>query len=208
MDSLGALEKFLHNDPVPTPTLIKAALAHVQFETIHPFLDGNGRLGRLLITLLFCAEGVLKEPALYLSLYFKTHRSTYYDLLQRVRVEGDWEEWVRFFLTGVQETAEEAVQTVRTLLQLFETDRKRIGTLGRPANSALRLHQYLQEWPLITILKAARDLSMSEPTVATSLRHLRELGIVRELTGRQRDRRFVYDRYLAILSEGTEPFKD
>ena len=135
---------------MPTPTLIKAALAHVQFETIHPFLDGNGRLGRLLITLLFCAEGVLKEPALYFSLYFKTHRPTYYDLLQRVRVEGVWEESVRFFLTGVQETAEEAVQTVRTLLQLFETDRKRIGTLGRPASSALRVHQYLQEWPLIT----------------------------------------------------------
>jgi Fic family protein len=205
MDCLGALEKFLHDDPVATPTLIKAALVHVQFETIHPFLDGNGRLGRLLITLLLCAEGVLAEPVLYLSLHFKTNRATYYELLQKVRVEGDWEEWLCFFLTGVRETAEQAVQTVKTLLQLFEEDRDRIKTLGRPAGSALHLHHYLQEWPLIAIPKAARDLGLSEPTVTTSLRHLQHLGIVRELTGKPRDRQFVYDRYLAILSEGTEP---
>jgi Fic family protein len=151
MDCMGALEKFLHNDPVPTTPLIKAALAHVQFETIHPFLDGNGRLGRLLITLLFCVEGVLTQPALYLSLYFKMHRQEYYDLLQKVREEGAWEEWLRFFLTGVWETAEEAVQTVKTLLKLFEADRVKIATLGRPAGSAYRVHQYLQEWPLRTI---------------------------------------------------------
>ena len=143
MDCLGALEKFLHDDPVPTPTLVKAALAHVQFETIHPFLDGNGRLGRLLITLLLCAEGVLAEPLLYLSLYFKTNRREYYELLQRVREEGDWEEWLRFFLTGVWQTAEQAVQRSGTLLQLFEQDRGRIKTLGRPAGSALHLHQLL-----------------------------------------------------------------
>lgn len=207
MECLGALEKFLHDDPVPTPTLVKAALVHVQFETIHPFLDGNGRLGRLLITLILCADGVLTESILYLSLYFKTHRAAYYDWLQEVRLAGDWEGWLRFFLTGVQETAEQAVETVKTLLRLFEADRGRIVALGRPAASALRLHQYLQGQPLITIPRASNDLGLSLPTVASSLKHLQQLGIVRELTGKPRDRQFVYDKYLAILSEGTEPLE-
>jgi len=121
IECLGALEKFLHNDPVKTPLLIKAALAHVQFETIHPFLDGNGRLGRLLITFLFCAEGALREPLLYLSLYFKQHRQQYYDLLQSVRLTGDWEAWVRFFLTGVEETINQAGQTSNPSSTLAKT---------------------------------------------------------------------------------------
>lgn len=132
IECLGALEKFLHNDPVKTPLLIKAALAHVQFETIHPFLDGNGRLGRLLITFLFCAEGVLREPLLYLSLYFKQHRQQYYDLLQSVRLTGDWEAWLRFFLTGVEETARQAGQTAKALMKLPPRTRNAFKRLANP----------------------------------------------------------------------------
>ena len=145
MPSLDALEKFLHDDPVRTSTLIKAALTHVQFETIHPFLDGNGRLGRLLITFLLCAEGVLAEPILYLSLYLKTHRQTYYDYLQKIRHDGDWESWIRFFTTGVLETAEQAVVTAKTTIALFETHRAQIAKLGRAAGSVLRVHEHMQQ---------------------------------------------------------------
>ena len=205
MDCLGALEKFLHDEPVRTPVLIKAALAHVQFETIHPFLDGNGRLGRLLITLLLLTEEALSEPILYLSLYFKAHRAEYYDLLQNVRTEGAWEEWLRFFLRGVQETAEQAVQTARAILQLFEADRRQIETLQRPAATALRVHQYLQRKPLTTIQAAAQALQLTLPTVTTALAHLTQLGIIREITGKPRNRMFVYDAYLKILEEGTAP---
>lgn len=204
-DCLGELEKYLHAEH--TPVLVKAALAHLQFETIHPFLDGNGRVGRLLITLLLCAQGALSQPMLYLSLYFKTNRDAYYDLLQRVRVEGVWEEWLMFFLEGVLETSLQAVTTAQNILQLFENDRKRIEQIGRPAGSALRLHQYLQRHPLTTIPNAAVETGMSAPTVTASLRHLAELAIVRELTGKERHRLFVYDRYLGILNEGTEPLR-
>jgi Fic family protein len=144
MQCLGDLEKFLHDDPVKTPTLIKAALSHVQFETIHPFLDGNGRVGRLLITLLLCAENAISEPTLYLSLYFKRHREIYYELLQKVRTTGAWEEWLLFFLEGVEETAEEAVSTATQILEIFAEDRARIESLGRPAGNALRVHSLLQ----------------------------------------------------------------
>lgn len=205
MECMGALEKYLHQEDVPT--LIKAALAHVQFETIHPFLDGNGRLGRLLITFLFCASGVLKEPLLYLSLYFKTHRDAYYELLQRVRTEGVWEEWVSFFLQGVLETSEQAVVAVRSILTLFEADRAKIETLGRTANSVLRVHQALQKSPILTITSAEKNTGLSYPTASTALKHLQKLGVVRETTGRERNRLFVYDAYLRILGEGTEPLK-
>ncbi|RII25149.1 MAG: cell filamentation protein Fic [Geobacter sp.] len=202
---MGDLEKYLHAEH--TPVLIKAALAHVQFETIHPFLDGNGRLGRLLITLLLCAQGALTQPMLYLSLFFKANRSEYYDLLQKVRVKGAWEEWLLFFLEGVLETSQQAVTTAQAILQVFEHDRQRIEQLGRPAGSALRLHQYLQRKPLITIQKVADETGMTRPTVATSVKHLTDLGIVRELTGKERHRLFVYDEYLKILNEGTEPLR-
>lgn len=205
--AMGDLEKFLHGEPVRMPLLIKAALAHVQFETIHPFLDGNGRLGRLLITLLLCSEGALSEPILYLSLYFKMHRQEYYELLQRVRTEGVWEEWLQFFLTGVLETAEQATSAARSILELFEKDRARIEKLGRPAGSALRVHQYLQARPLTSVAMAARKLRVSQPTVRSSLEHLERLRIVREMTGRQRNRLFVYHEYLGILDEGTEPLR-
>jgi Fic family protein len=205
MDLMAGLEEFIHADTPELPFLVKAGLVHVQFETIHPFLDGNGRLGRLLITFLLCTHGILKEPILYLSLYFKSHRQQYYDLLQRVRDQGDWETWLEFFLDGITETSLQAADAAREILRLFEADRHRIEELGRPAASALRVHQILQQKPLIGINEAAEKLKMSQPTVAKSIQHLEELGIVRETTGRQRGRRFVYGEYLNILNRGTEP---
>lgn len=207
VECMGALEKFLHDQPTRTPVLIKAALAHVQFETIHPFLDGNGRLGRLLITLLLYADEALSAPILYLSLYFKTNRSVYYDLLQKVRTDGAWEEWLRFFLTGVLETSEQAVQTAKAILQLFDEDRRKIETLKRPAASALRVHQYLQTKPVTSIQSAATALNLTLPTVTTALAHLATMGMVKELTGKQRNRMFYYTDYLKILEQGTEPLK-
>lgn len=205
MECMGALEKFLHDDPTPTPTLIKAALAHVQFETIHPFLDGNGRLGRLLITLLLCAENALREPLLYLSLYFKTHRAEYYELLQKVRIEGDWERWIRFFLAGVKETGDQAAMTATRVLHLFDADRKRIQTIGKPAGSALRVHHHLESKPLTTVQAAAKALHLAEPTVRSSFAHLAKLDIAKEISGRQRGQIFAYHAYVQILNEGTEP---
>jgi Fic family protein len=205
MPCMGALEKFLHNDPEPTPLLIKAALAHVQFETIHPFLDGNGRMGRLLITLLLCGEGALKEPMLYLSLYFKANRDAYYDWLQRVRETGDWEGWLRFFLTGVEETAQGATDTARRILTLFETDRARIAQGGRAMATDLRLHEYMQKKPLFTVAQAMKALSMTAPAIGASVARLLALDLVRETTGKKRDRIYSYAPYLAILSEGAEP---
>lgn len=204
---MGDLEKFLHDDPIRTPVLIKAALAHAQFETIHPFLDGNGRLGRLLITLLLCAEEAMHAPTLYLSLYFKTHRQDYYSHLQRVRTDGDWEGWLRFFLTGVLEVAGQATSAAHAILKLFERDRVKINKLGRPAGSALRVHELLQKKPITSAAAAAKKLKLTEPTVRTALRHLQELKIVHELTGKQRNRLFVYSKYIGILDEGTEPIR-
>jgi Fic family protein len=203
-DCLADLERFMHDQPTRTPTLIKAALAHVQFETIHPFLDGNGRLGRLLITLLLCAEEALSEPMLYLSLYFKQHRSLYYDLLQHVRLEGDWEAWLRFFMEGVAEAAEQASSTAGRILDQFALDQAKIDTLGRAAGSALRVHQLLRQRPLLFITRTAAELDLTRPTVSAALDHLTRLGIVREVTGRRRERLFAYHDYLAILNEGTD----
>jgi Fic family protein len=202
---MGDLETFLHASAPDIPLLIKAGLVHLQFESIHPFLDGNGRLGRLLITFLLCAQGALREPTLYLSLYFKTHRRLYYDLLQQVREEGTWETWLEFFLTGLKETSEQATATARRILALFDEDRARIEALGRKAPSALRLHQLLQTRPITSIAAAVKQLGVTQPTVSKSIDELRGLGIVRETTGRQRDRVYAYDRYLTILNEGTEP---
>ena len=202
---MGDLEKFIYDDPVRTPVLRKAALAHVQFETIHPFLDGNGRLGRLLITLLLCAEDVLSEPVLYLSLYFKTHRDEYYERLQRVRTEGDWEGWLRFFMEGVRQTANGAVEAARSILHLFEKDHAEIEKIGRAAGSALRVHGLLKRQPLTDVAKVANALSLSPNTVAAAFQNLEQLGILRETTGKQRGRLYLYHRYLDILDEGTEP---
>ena len=208
MDCLGPFEHFLHDEPEPMPSLIKAALAHVQFESIHPFLDGNGRLGRMLITLLLCNDKVLQEPSLYLSLHFKIHRMDYYDHLQRVRTEGDWESWLRFFLTGVTETATEATDAAQKLWTLFDEDRSRIQAQGKIAGTALRVHDLLQQRPIVSITAACKALELTHPAVNKSLRKLEELGIVREITGRQRNRLYLYEAYMVILSQGLEPFTD
>ena len=207
MECMGALEIFLHDDGVKLPVLVKAALAHVQFETIHPFLDGNGRLGRLLVTFILCAEGVLKEPILYLSLYLKSHRNAYYDFLQRVREAGAWETWLEFFLEGVTQTATQATEAATQILALFEKDRGRISELGRAASSVLRIHEYLQEHAVLSVPVAAETLNLSAPTVRKSVEHLQKLGILHEVTGHKRNRQYVYQDYLAILSEGTEPIR-
>ena len=205
MEALGRLERFLHDDKHGLPLLVEAGLVHVQFESIHPFLDGNGRLGRLLITLLLCAKGALKQPLLYLSLYFKKHRSQYYDHLQRIRTEGAWEEWLRFFLEGTALTAQEAAETATRILGLFSKDREKIQKLGRPATSALRVHEYMQRKPIANIAAIAKALKLSIPTVTVALKHLVRIGIVEEVTGKRRDRLFTYSRYFTIVSEGTEP---
>jgi len=203
--AMGALERFLHDDPEATPVLIKAALAHVQFETIHPFLDGNGRVGRLLITLLLCAEGVMRRPLLYLSLHFRQHREAYYDLLERVRTEGDWEIWLRFFLEGVVEVAESTTDVVRRLVALVERDRRAIHGLGRGAATAHRVHDLATQFVIIGPGWAAKRLGLSEPAVYAAVARLERAGVLREVTGRQRGRLYAYDAYLEVLNEGTEP---
>lgn len=202
---ISDIERFLHDDKDGLPVLVKAALAHVQFETIHPFLDGNGRVGRLLITFLFCHAGVLREPLLYLSLFFKQNREEYYRLLETVRTDGDWEAWVAFFLEGVAQTADGAVATARRLAAMFEEDRARIQAHGRRAGSALRVHEALKARPLVTLQDAGQRAGLSFPASAAGMALLSDLGIIRELTGKKRNRVFAYSGYLSILSEGTEP---
>lgn len=204
-ECLGALEAFLHADNDGLPVLIRAAMAHVQFETIHPFLDGNGRIGRLLITLLFCERGIIKEPILYLSLWFKIRRDEYYDQLQYIRDTGDWEEWTRFFLQGVVETATQGVETAQRIMSLFETDEKKVASLGKAAASARSIMAYMQKKPVASVKDMAARLSLTVPTVNTAIRNLEELGLLHEITGRKRDRLFAYQGYLDILAEGTEP---
>ena len=199
------LERFLNGENAPYPTLVNAALAHVQFETIHPFLDGNGRIGRLLIAFILHHSGVLQRPLLYLSLYFKQHRNEYYRLLGLVRAEGDWEAWLDFFLEGVEQTAQNAVQTAQHLVTLFQEDARKIRQAGRRANTALRVFDALCERPILTLAEVKRRTGLSFPGVTNGMSTLAELGIAREITGKKRNRVFAYDRYLAILSEGTEP---
>ena len=207
LDCMGSLEKFIHNDPVKTGTLIKAALAHVQFETIHPFLDGNGRLGRLLIALILSAEGMLRQPMLYLSLHFKQHRSDYYAHLQNIRDTGDWEAWLSFFLRGVKETADDAALTARRLRTIFRQDREKLQLLPGATGSLLQAQEQLQRVPLLAASKAAGKMNVSLPTATKALQRLQTLGIVREITGGKYGRLYAYDAYLSILSEGTEPLR-
>lgn len=199
MKALNDLEQFLHDARERTTPLIKAGLAHAQFETIHPFLDGNGRVGRLLITLVLCAEGVLSQPFLYLSLYLKQHRADYYDALQRVRTHGDWEGWLRFYLEGVEQVATQATATASALLSLFERDRARVQQVGRGAASALRVYELLRQKVIISIPGAALATGLTRPTVTAALGRLGELGIAREITGRARERQFAYVDQLAAL---------
>ncbi len=202
---MAALERFVHGEDDGLPALVRAGLAHVQFETIHPFLDGNGRVGRLLIALMLFEDRVLSQPLLYLSLYFKQHRTEYYRLLDVVRRDGDWEAWIDFFLDGVTETAESAVDTAHRLLALFREDADRLRDLGRAAANALRVFDALRERPLATVNALAERTGASYPTVARAIDALEDLGIVREITGRKRERVYAYTRYLDVLNEGTEP---
>ena len=204
LECMSKLELFLHDQPEPTPVLLKAALAHVQFETIHPFLDGNGRLGRLLITLLLCEQKVLREPMLYLSLYFKTHRQYYYELLGNVRLTGDWEAWLDFFAEAVIVTATQAVETAQQLLDLSNHDRDKIRGIGRAAASTLQVHRALMEHPIATSGSLVEKTGITPATVNKALGHLEQLGIVKELTAQKRNRLFSYADYIEIMNRGTE----
>lgn len=204
LPTMGDLEKFLHGGPEKVPTLLKAGFVHFQFESIHPFLDGNGRLGRLLITFILCAEKALAEPLLYLSLYFKEHRKTYYEVLQRVRTEGDWEGWLEFFLTGIETVAGEAESTARKLFSMFEAHHRKIQKLGKAASTALRVHDFLKKHAIVSLPVVSKELELSFPAVNKAVKNLQKLGLVKEFTGKRRHRLFSYDAYLNVLVEGTE----
>ena len=204
-DCMAALERFIHDTHDGIPALVRAGLVHAQFESIHPFLDGNGRVGRLLIVLMLHDAGILSDPILYLSLYFKELRSRYYDHLSQLRTLGDWESWLEFFIRGVRITAEDGVRSARRLSTLFATDRSRIEQTGRRAMAALRVHDALIRRPVLSASAIQEDAGIAASTVTVATALLAELGIVREITGRRRNRLFAYGEYLDILSEGTEP---
>jgi Fic family protein len=203
MECLDSFEKYLYDDRLPL--LVKLGLVHLQFETIHPFLDGNGRLGRLLLTLLLCESKVLQEPLLYMSLYLKTHRDRYYELLQKVRTEGVWEEWLEFFLEGIAFTADQAAETAAKMRQLFREDRVRVQSLGKASGTAVQVHGYLQANPVCSIRNIASGISKTLPAVAKALANLQQLSIVNEATGQRRNRIFIYQRCLDLIGAGTEP---
>ncbi|WP_020586658.1 Fic family protein [Desulfobacter curvatus] len=204
LECMGNLELFVHDQPEKTPVLIKAALVHVQFETIHPFLDGNGRLGRLLITLLLCSEKVLKEPMLYLSLYFKTYRQRYYELLNEIRLTGNWETWLDFFADAIIHTATQAVKTAQQLMKLSTEDGLRINGLKRISGSANLIHKAMLERPIASPNWIQEKTKLSPATVNACLRELEHLGIVKEVTGKKRNRLYSYLEYIRIMSQGTE----
>lgn len=203
---LSDFERFLHDRTLPV--LIQAGLAHVQFETLHPFLDGNGRLGRLLVTLLFCEKGLLDEPVLYLSLYLKQNRMVYYDLLQQVRLQGTWETWLEFFLEGIISTCKQALGTTHEINKLFENDEKKIASLGRARFSCLQLLDHFKQVPQFSVPFLSLKTGMTLPTVRSALKHMMDLAIVEEITGKKRDKIYIYRRYLTLLEEGTEPFRE
>ena len=203
--AMSDLERFVHAVDDGLPALVRAGLAHVQFETIHPFMDGNGRTGRMLIILMLIDRGLLSSPVLYLSLYFKKHRDRYYDLLGTVRRTGDWESWLEFFLEGVAAVATSARETAQRLLSMASGDRSRIAASGRGANSALRIHEALAELVVVNVARVVERTGLSAPTVGTGLQRLCDLDIATEVTGGRRNRVFVYREYLAVLDEGTEP---
>ena len=199
-ECMDALEHFLHDERQPYPTLVKAALAHVQFETIHPFLDGNGRLGRLLISFILHHDGLLSKPLLYLSLYFKEHRAYYYELLNRIREEGDWELWLDFFLEGVEKSALDAVTTAKKLVDTIKEDEAKIEVVGRQANSMMRCLHIFSHRPIETIKDICNATHLSYPAVSSAIERLESMGIVKEITGKNRNRIYSYDRFLKILN--------
>jgi Fic family protein len=201
MECMGQLEMFLHQEAPSLPLLIRAGLVHAQFESIHPFLDGNGRVGRLLITFMLCAEDVLREPVLYLSLFFKTHRRLYYDRLNGTRENEGWTEWLDFFLQGVRDTANQAARMAGKIDKLFQADKEKIERFGRGASSALLVYRYAQVNPLFSIRNAAREAKVSFPTASSAVARMSEAGILRKSSGKRRDRLFLYERYLDLLNQ-------
>lgn len=200
---LDELEKYLYADDKIHP-LIRAGLVHVQFETIHPFLDGNGRLGRLLITLLLQHWNLLKSPLLYLSLYFKRYRDEYYNKLNTVRIDGDWEGWITYYLEGVIAIATEATGAAKKLFQIFERDRKKIVSFSKSTVPAIRLMELLPNHPVVEISKVAFLLKVTKPTAIKAVTQLIDIGVLKESTARKRDRKFVYKDYVDVLSSETE----
>ncbi len=205
MDCLDAFEKYLHIEERPYSSLIDAGLLHVQFETIHPFLDGNGRIGRLLITFFLIVMGDLKQPLLYLSLFFKNNREEYYERLGAVRQTGDWEGWLEFFLTGVAETSDQVVETSQAISALFATDLVKIETLKRAGISARQVHDILRRKAFVSAIDAAKTLEMTVPTARTALNNLKKIGIVRDISGKGKERLYIYTGLLDILEKGTFP---
>ena len=203
-DCISALERYIHAGNGASP-LVKAGLAHVQFETIHPFLDGNGRVGRLLIALMLMDAKLLRRPLLYLSLHFKRHRKVYYDLLNTVRDTGDWEKWLDFFLEGVAFTVESAVDTAHRLLSLFEEDAHNLKQLDGGTANTMRVFETFKQSPLQTITSISAAIEIAYPTVSRAVQILETRGIVSEITGRKRERVYAYTQYLDILNEGSEP---
>ena len=201
LDCMGQLETFIHQEGPPLPLLIRAGLVHAQFESIHPFLDGNGRVGRLLITFMLCAEEVLREPVLYLSLFFKKHRRLYYDRLNGTRGSEEWSEWLDFFLQGVRDTANQAARMAVSIDRLFRKDKEKIELFGRGAASALLIYRYAQANPLFSIKNAAREMKVSFPTTSSAVARMSKAGILRESSGKRRDRLFLYENYLDILNQ-------
>jgi Fic family protein len=203
-DCWAALEQFINDLPEPTAPVIKAALAHVQFETIHPFMDGNGRLGRLLIPMILVEAGVLKEPLLYLSVFFKQYRDSYYRLLQQVRLTGDWEAWLLFFVDAIAATANQAVTTAQELNQLLAADKARLAELGRLAGSATQILDALFAHPISNIAALTRATGLTAATIGKALDAMENtLGMVHELTGQKRNRVYAYSAYIDILNQET-----
>ncbi|NET30777.1 MAG: Fic family protein [Cyanothece sp. SIO1E1] len=201
IQSLDNLEKFLHNSQ-PLPTLIKVGLAHAQFETIHPFLDGNGRTGRLLITFLLCEQNILQRPLLYISYYFKKYRSEYYSHLQSVRDTGDWEGWLKFFLLGVYETAQEATSTARQIVSLKEEHRQlALEKMGRRSGNAIALLESLYYRPIFTVENAVEVTNLSYTNANALVKDLIEIGLLKEITGQRRNRAFSYEPYLSVFRD-------
>lgn len=202
-EALSALEKWIHGDD-SLPPLVRIGLAHVQFETIHPFLDGNGRIGRLLIALLVEHWGLLKSPLLYLSVAFKRHRQAYYDRLNGVRVDGDWEGWMRFFLDCVTEAADDAVASAQRLHVVTAADRTKVAAHAKTTVPAIRLFELLPSHPMVTLSLAIKLLGVSKPTAVKALDALQAAGVLREITGKRRDRIYAYHEYLRVLSPDTD----
>lgn len=201
--AMSNLEKFIHDDSLSITPLLKAGIVHAQFETIHPFLDGNGRLGRLLITLILYRYQVLDEPLLYLSLYFKRHRQTYYEKLNSIRKDGDWEGWLKFYLQGIAEISQQAIEAARKIIDLQNRDRERLRARSRSA-VLFRLLDVLCKNPVLNVATAADILAVTLPTARTAIKSLEETGILQETTGRKRDRSYSYQEYLEIIKEGTD----